>query len=194
MRGEALARLVAVCIALLALGIALGTLVVAAYDDWSAPPIVIEDPRPDTEIAVSVEGAVAAPGVYRLKGDARVQDALNAAGGPAPNADLTRVNLAARLHDEERLIIPALAASGGAGGSGTATPPAGVDRGQPAPININTAGVDLLDTLPGIGPVLAERIVAYREANGPFRSVDELAQVDGISLDMVDALRSLITV
>ncbi|MEA2528922.1 MAG: competence protein ComEA, partial [Thermomicrobiales bacterium] len=80
--------------------------------------------------------------------------------------------------------------SGGATAAASATAggnPAGI-------ININTASVELLDTLPGIGPAIAARIVAYREANGPFRSVDELAEVEGISLAMVDELRSLITV
>jgi competence protein ComEA len=187
-------RMVTACIAILATGAASGYLLLRVWDGRAAPPIVIEDPRPNATIVVSVEGAVATPGVYRLKGDARVQEALDAAGGPTSDADIARINPAARLHDEQRLIVPASAGHGDAGGS--AAPTAVSDGAGPATalVNINTASAEMLDALPGIGPVLAERIVAYREANGPFRSVDELAEVDGISLAMVDEIRSLLTV
>src|SRR5262249_54737015 len=157
-----------------------GYLLLRVWDDRSAPPIVIEDPRPDATIVVSIEGAVATPGVYHLPGDARVQAALAAAGGPAPNADLSRINAAARLHDEERLIIPTAAGADGADGGAAPTVPANPAAPGTVPININTASAATLDTLPGIGPVLAGRIVTYRETHGPFRSVDELAAVDGI--------------
>ncbi len=191
-----MARALLAGISLLALGIVLGVIVWNWADNRSKPAIVIEDPRPDATIVVSVEGAVATPGVYSLKGDARVQDALAAAGGPAAGADLARVNPAARLRDEERIVVPWRGTAGPtpnppvANGSATAIP---TDDGRDL-ININTAGADLLETLPGIGPALAEAIVAYREQNGPFRTVDELAEVKGISLKMVDEMRSLITV
>ncbi|MEA2524921.1 MAG: competence protein ComEA [Thermomicrobiales bacterium] len=190
-----MAKLVVAGIACMAVGIALGVLVVGVLDDRAAPAIVIDDPRPDATIVVSVEGAVATPGVYHLKADARVQDALNAAGGPTAHADLARVNPAARLRDQERLYIPTLPSTGEPASGGATAAASATAGGSPAGIiNINTAAVELLDTLPGIGPAIAARIVAYREANGPFRSVDELAEVEGISLAMVDELRSLITV
>jgi competence protein ComEA len=182
--------------AIAALGIALGMLSIGWLDNRAKPVIVIEDPRPNAIIVVSVEGAVATPGVYHLAGDARVQDALTAAGGAAANADLARVNPAARLHDEERLVVP----WNDAARDVTAIPGATVTvtvAAEPAvqtQININTASADLLETLPGIGPALAEAIVAYRDANGPFQTIDELAEVKGISLKMVDEIRSLITV
>jgi competence protein ComEA len=187
-------RNVAVGIAVLAMGAVLGVFVLRLWDDRSAPPIVIDDPRPNATIVVSVEGAVATPGVYHLRGDARVQEAIDAAGGAASNADLARINPAARLHDEERLIVPTAPVAGNTvSGEGPTATSGGVTSSVDL-ININTASAELLDTLPGIGEVLAGRIVAYREANGPFRSVDELAEVDGISLAMVDKIRSLITV
>ena len=191
-----MARFLVAGISILALGIALGVAAWDWIDNRSKPAIVIEDPRPDATIVVSVEGAVAVPGVYSLKGDARVQDALDAAGGLAAGADLARVNPAARVRDEERVFIPwtAAAAPTAASPDGTASASAVPTVGEGGLININTAGADLLDTLPGIGPVLAEAIVVYRELNGPFRSIDELAEVKGISLKMVDEIRSLVTI
>jgi len=191
-----LARYLVAGTAIAALAIALGVLSIGWLDDRAKPAIVIEDPRPNAAIVVSVEGAVATPGVYRLAGDARVQDALTAAGGAAANADLARVNPAARLHDEERLVVPLNEAARGVTAipGATMTVTVAAEPAGQTPININTAGADLLETLPGIGPALAEAIVAYRDANGPFQTVDELAEVKGISLKMVDEMRSLITV
>jgi competence protein ComEA len=186
--------MVGVGIAILAMGAASGFLFLRVWDDRSAPPIIIEDPRPNATIVVSVEGAVATPGVYHLPGDARVQSALAAAGGPARNADLSRVNPAARLHDEQRLIIPTVASTDGPAPRARSTAMSNGGAPAAAPININTASAETLDTLPGIGTVLAGRIVTYREAHGPFRTVDDLAAVGGISLAMVDKIRSLITV
>jgi competence protein ComEA len=182
--------------AIAVLGIALGVLSIGWLDDRSKPAIVIEDPRPNATIVVSVEGAVATPGIYRLAGDARVQDALTAAGGAAANADLARVNPAAHVHDEERLVVPWRDAAQGVTAMPGATITAAVTT-LPAgrtPININTASADQLEALPGIGPALAEAIVAYRDVNGLFQTVDELAEVKGISLKTVDEIRALITV
>lgn len=181
---------------MVALGMVIGLLIVDQIDQRRAPAIVIDDPRIDADIVVAVEGAVEAPGVYTLSFNARMQNALDAAGGPTADADLSGMNLAARLRDEERLIVPTLAQ--GANGS-PRTGPEGLAAPTPTDvltdlININTADAATLETLPRIGEVLAAAIVAYREANGPFRSVDELALVDGISLGIVDEIRHLITV
>jgi competence protein ComEA len=181
---------------LLALGFVVGLLLVDQIDQRNAPAIVIDDPRVDAKIVVSVEGAVVAPGTYSLSGDARVQNALDAAGGPTDDADLSGLNLAARLSDEERLIVPMLGEEG-VRSPQSGTPGAGGQTPVPTAsnlININTADAATLETLPRIGPALAAAIIEYRGKNGPFRSVDELAQVSGVSLAMVDELRALITV
>lgn len=166
-------------------------LFLALYERESTPTIVIEDALLDVEIVVSVEGAVNRPGVYRLPGGARLNDAIVAAGGFAPGADFSELNLASRLADEQRVVIPFV------GGPSRASPVARGDADSQdgdGLINVNAAGVQELDTLPGIGPVLAERIVAYRQANGPFTRVEELARIDGISPAMVDELRDRVTV
>lgn len=183
-------------------GAALAASALLLYDEQSAPPIVIEDPRPDATIVVAVEGAVAAPGVFTLPGDARVHDALAAAGGTIPGADLSGINLAQRLRDEARVVVPRLAPPPTAKLSeapDVAHAPPSSQHAKPtpasaAPININTATASQLDALPRIGPALAQRIIAYREAHGPFRIVDDLANVKGISPAMVEELRPLITV
>ena len=163
------------------------------YGHESAPPIVIDDSAFRTEVVVSVEGAVTAPGVYHLPNDARMVDAITAAGGFASGADLSEVNMAARLTDEQRIVIlssgPDLAGSPMSATAGVTSESAGAPL-----ININTADALELDSLPGIGPVLAGRIVTYREANGPFTRIEELARVDGISMATVDKLRDRITV
>jgi competence protein ComEA len=183
---------VAVAVAATALIATVGAfLVLFLYDGRDQPEIVIEDGLARTEIMVSVDGAVIDPGAYRLKGDARLADAIEAAGGFAPSADFSGVNLAERLEDEQQIIIPALV-------NGSASPvadsPSDADENQIHAVNINTADIAKLDQLPGIGPVLAQRIVDYRESNGAFTRVEELARVNGISPAMVEELGDQITV
>jgi competence protein ComEA len=145
-------------------------------------------------IVVDVEGAVARPGVLRLPAGARVVDAVAAAGGPRPDAQLDLVNLAAVLRDGDRLQVPSSA--------GTSVVAPGVAHGssgpatttQSGPIDLNRAQVDDLDRLPGVGPATAAAIVAYREAHGPFASVDDLAKVHGIGPAKLAALRDLVVV
>lgn len=170
-------------------------------DGRSAPPIVIDDPRPDATIMVEVVGAVATPGVYSLAGDARIQDGLEAAGGLARDADVDAINLAQHLRDEQRLSVPRRSSgsappppTSGASTNTAAEPVSGDAAGNPHRLDLNRATVADLDGLAGIGPVLAQRIVDYRSAHGGFRSVDELAEVDGISSRMVDDLRSRVMV
>ncbi len=141
--------------------------------------------------------------MYRVSGLARVIDAVTAAGGPTNDAVLDAVNLAAALHDGDRVSIPttgdAAPVPAGVTPSGTAVALGGV--GRPAagptpeqPIDINTAGVDELDALPGVGPSTAAAIVAHREANGPFANVDALGDVRGIGPAKLEAMRALVTV
>jgi competence protein ComEA len=182
-------------VGLAALGVAFVTafLVFWQFDQRGGGDIVIQGDPSTAEIAVWVDGAVATPGVYRLADGARLADAVAAAGGFREDTDLGRLNLAARLTDEQHIVIPGRSVAAVASpepGTGIVVS-SGVEKQT---IDINHADAATLDTLPGIGPVLAGRIVSYREANGPFARVEELARVDGISPGMVDDLRNLITV
>lgn len=168
------------------LGIALGITALRVYDNSSRPNIIIRDAAQPRTISVQVSGAVAAPGVYRLDPDARAGDAIAAAGGAADDADLARLNLARRLQDGEELRVPALEPTPGPGTV--------VSASSAGLIDINTASAAELDSLPGIGPALADAIIEYRTDHGSFGSIDELARVPGISARMVDNMRELISV
>lgn len=136
-------------------------------------------------IVVHVAGAVLQPGVYELPDGARVHEAVLAAGGAAPEADTDQLNLAAVLADGQKVYVPRegeqVVTDGGGGAGGSATPQ--------AVVSINRASAQELEALPGIGPVLAGRIVTYRTANGPFRSVDDLLNVSGIGPKLLEQLR-----
>ena len=194
-----MARVSLVVVAAIAGAVVVGLLLLR-IDDRSAPPIVIDDPLADATIVVAVEGAVASPGVYPLPADARAQDALDAAGGPAADADLAAVNPARRLEDQERLVVPRLGSDGAGAVVAAEEAPAGPTAAvaaapdAAAPIDVNAASAAQLDALPGIGPVLAQRIVDYRLEHGPYGTIDELANVEGISPRMVGELRPLVTV
>jgi competence protein ComEA len=175
-----------ILLAAIGLGIVLGVAALRVFDDRSAPVIVIRDAAQSYSITVQVGGAVAAPGVYELDPDARLEDVLQAAGGATGNADLAALNLARRLTDGESIEIPVIQPTPGPGTQ--------VTLASDTRININSAPPDTLDELPGIGPALADAIVEYREENGPFGSVDELARVPGISARMVDEMRDQIVV
>lgn len=159
------------------------------------------------ELVVHVVGQVRKPGVVRLPAGSRVNDAVAAAGGALDAADLTRVNLARVLVDGEQLFVPrpgeelpaevaaAPAGGGRAGqaGEGADVTGAGAAAGQGAPLNLNTATSAQLQELPGVGPVLAGRILQWREENGRFSSVDELGEVSGIGPKVLERLRPLVT-
>lgn len=134
-------------------------------------------------LVVAVAGRVRTPGLVRLKADSRVADAIEAAGGALPGTDLSTVNLARKVADGELITIGAPAAQGTA---------AAAEQGEK--LNLNTATAAQLDKLPGVGPVLAERIVAYRESKGGFHSVGELRQVDGIGDAKYAELKDLVVV
>ncbi|PKN91776.1 MAG: competence protein ComEA [Chloroflexi bacterium HGW-Chloroflexi-6] len=146
-------------------------------------------------MVIYVIGAVERPGVYVLPADSRVLDAVEAAGGFSEFALLDEVNVATRLSDGQKLEIPASGevatpafVIGSSGLFETPTPVPG------DPVNINTADLALLDSLPGIGPTTAQRIIDYRETNGLFQIVDDLLKVPGIGSTTLEELRPLITV
>ena len=166
-----------------------------AIDERSAPPILIEDAAGLQPVVVDVRGAVNAPGVYELAPGARMQDAILAAGGLSPTADLSTVNLARRLRDGDVVAVLELPQTGG---TAAAAPSDDVVADTAANavvrLNLNTATSAELTELPGIGEVIAERIVRFREENGPFRAIDDLIHVDGISTRTIDEFRDLVTV
>ncbi|GAA4286269.1 ComEA family DNA-binding protein [Georgenia daeguensis] len=162
----------------------------------ASPPVVV----------VHVAGSVADPGVVELPTGARVREAVDAAGGATVEADLGAVNLARVLVDGEQVYVPvegerppgadagggAAAAGAGAGVSGTDGAGAGAPAG--APVNLNTATAAELDSLPGVGPAIAQRILEWRDLNGSFTSVDDLDEVSGIGPATLERLRPLVTV
>jgi competence protein ComEA len=140
-------------------------------------------------VVVHVAGAVRAPGVYRMRSGARVDDAVRKAGGPLPRADLTQVNLAAKVEDGRQILVPRRVAAAAAptGGAATTTQPG-------IPLNLNTATLEQLDTLPGVGPATAQKIIDYREQHGGFGSVEELGEVPGIGDVRLASLRDQVRV
>jgi competence protein ComEA len=153
-------------------------------------------------VIVHVAGAVHHPGVYRLADGARVADAVERAGGATRRAELTGVNLAAKLEDGRQVVVPERARGpAGAGGPAAAAPaPAGAGAvgaagaTPAAPVNLNTATPEQLDTLPGVGPATVQKIVDYRQQHGGFGSVEELGQVSGIGDKRLATLRDLVQV
>lgn len=147
------------------------------------------DPAPGGGVVVHVVGQVASPGLITLASGARVADAVEAAGGALDGADLSGVNLARIVVDGEQIVIPLP-------GEAIAPPPGAVVPGGAGGglVDLNSADAATLDGLPGIGPVLAERIVAWRTENGPFSSVDQLGEVSGIGPAVLDKVRDLVRV
>jgi competence protein ComEA len=155
----------------------------AAQAPVAAPVLVRAAPAAKPPVLVHVVGAVREPGLYRLRDGDRVADAIERAGGARPKADLAGVNLAAPVVDGTQVVVPAR-------GAARASPGGGAGSG---PVSLSSATVEELDTLPGIGPVTAEKIVAWRDAHGPFRSVDDLDAVPGIGPTRIEQLRELVT-
>jgi competence protein ComEA len=140
-------------------------------------------------VTVHVAGAVRSPGVYRLRRGSRVDDAVRRAGGAVRRADLSAVNLAAPLEDGRQIVVPMRAPKSDVGGGSASVAPA-----VPAKVNLNTATAEQLDTLAGVGPATAAKILAHREQHGAFGSVEELGDVPGIGERRLEALRELVTV
>jgi competence protein ComEA len=137
-----------------------------------------------TAVVVDVVGAVRRPGLYRLRQGDRIADAVARAGGAGARADLTLINLAAPLADGQQVVVPAR------GSAATAAAAPGAAAG--GPVHLNTATLEQLDSLPGVGPVTAQKILDYRQKHGSFASVDELDAVPGIGPARMEQLKDLV--
>ena len=163
---------------------------VAFRDEGPAPaaaPLNLRaEPPPARTVVVHVVGQVYKPGLYSLPEGSRVDDAIKRAGGPKPKAALALVNLAASVADGQQVVVPSNreAAQALAGGS--------MAGGAGGPVHLNSATLDQLDELPGIGPVTAQKILDYRSEHGAFGSVEELDAVPGIGPATLDELRDLV--
>ena len=164
-------------------------------------------PATEGPVVVSVVGLVHKPGLVTLSSGARITDALSAAGGALDGADLIGLNMARRLADGEQIIVGIAAPPGEpttmgssvaseptASASAGSPEPAGSESASGDPVNLNTATEEQLDALPGVGPVTAAAIIAWRDANGSFASVDQLADVDGIGPARLEKLRAQVHV
>ena len=176
--------------------VAIGALVVGGLLVWgrrpaaaiappatAAPPSVAASPA-GTEVFVHVAGAVKRPGLYALGAGGRVADAIAAAGGAGPRADLDLLNLAAPLTDGMKIEVLA---------RGAAATPASPEDAAPAQVSLNSATAPELETIPGVGPVTAAAILAHRDEAGPFTSIEQLMDVSGIGPATLESIRPYVT-
>jgi competence protein ComEA len=163
----------------------------AAPPATSAESVDAERPALPTSVTVHVVGAVARPGVYTLATGARCADAVAAAGGLLGPADQSAVNLARVVADGEQIMVPVVGEAPSSGAPGGGGGPGAASGGK---VDLNTATVADLDTLPGVGPATAAKIIADRDENGPFRSPEDLMRVPGIGAKRFDALKDLVSV
>lgn len=176
------------------IGLCIGAIILFFNQRNTGTPIELQPPpgsATPAPLRVQVSGAVNAPDVYELPQRTIVQDAIEAAGGFTSEADTSRLNLAGLLSDGVQIAVPTLAPTAG---PGTPQPTA-----EPLPttatlININLATVEELDSLPGIGPAIAQRIVDYRNANGAFTDITQLKNVQGIGDSLFEQIKDLISV
>lgn len=174
-------------------GLLAGGMILLAGSPPRGQAVELLPPPTAAPLLVHVSGAVANPGVVALPRGSRVQDAIQAAGGLTPDAISDGVNLAAMLQDGDSVRVPRLEEE--------ANPSAGPSTGLPSRsveipmglVNINTATLEELDTLPGIGPVTAQAIIAHRAANGPFANIEAIQDVDGIGPATFEDIQGLIT-
>ena len=150
----------------------------------AVPPL--RTPRParavEAKLVVDVAGAVRRPGLYRLEPGTRIADAVAVAGGATARADIELVNLAAPLADGEQVVVPRRGAAAASGGPASPT----------SPLDLNTASLEQLDALPGIGPTTAQKILDYRQAHGAFHSLADLDAVPGIGPSRLAQLKGLV--
>jgi len=189
---ESLTRPQRIAIALLLIMLCAGSLV--AYARSRPRPVEVKGdvkasaPASERKLTVHVAGAVVNPGLYKAPEGSRVADALELAGGPSPDASLDDLNLAGKLQDGQKVMVPRRIQA-------STSPQDGAPSAQQSSLtNINTATVEDLDKLPGVGPSMAQRILDYRTKNGPFSSVDELDNVEGIGPKKLENLRELVTI
>lgn len=169
----------------------------APASSGGAPP-----PPPQQPVVVSVVGLVNQPGLVTVAPQARVADAVQAAGGPLTGADTLGLNLARRVADGEQIVVgiatpaghPVLLGSSAGAGPAAAASDGGGSAGAARPLDLNSATAEQLDALPGVGPVTAAAILGWRQANGRFTSVDQLGEVDGIGPARLEKLRPLVRV
>jgi competence protein ComEA len=159
-----------------------GTAYQAAPAATRAVPATV---APAPVLVVNVVGAVRRPGLYRLPQGSRIADAVARAGGATRRAQIELVNLAAPLADGTQVVVPSRAPAAAGGTSASPSTPTG-------PVHLNTATLEQLDGLPGVGPVTAQKILDYRQQHGAFSSVDELDAIPGIGPSRLDNLRELV--
>ena len=196
------ARIAGAALALLAALALVVAAVVLLTRGEDAAPVQIIAPQPTAaekpaarDIRVQVSGAVMSPGVYSMSEGDRVMDAIAAAGGVGPDADLSAINMARRVQDEAHYYVPVVGEVSAT--AFPASPPANSSEESGTGktlIDLNSASALELQTLPGIGPVLAERIILHREANGSFASVEDLLDIRGIGPSILESMRPLVTV
>ena len=174
------------------LGLFVAVLVWVVARNPSGQAVTLRPPPTEQPIVVQIAGAVPRPGVYALAKGSRVQDAISAAGGFLAEADKTGINLARALDDGEQLEIPY--AEGSSPVLGTPLPASTESASSSELIDINTASLAELDSLPGIGPTTAQKIIDYREQNGPFLTKEDIINVSGIGPGTYERLKDLITV
>lgn len=182
-------------------GLAAAGLIYLASARPRGQPIELSAPPTPAPILVYVSGGVIRPGLYALPVNSRVQDAIEAAGGLLPQANGASLNLAAPMQDGDQLTIATLVPTsppvfqvGEGGVRFQVLPTATLADVQGGKININTASLEELDTLPGIGPATAQKIIDYRQANGPFETIEAIVDVSGIGPSTLARIESLITV
>jgi len=149
------------------------------------PPRSARAAAPSSKLVVDVAGAVRRPGLHELPPGTRIADAVAAAGGATAKADINAVNLAAPIADGEQIVVPAR-------GSGAAGASSGGAPSPTAPLDLNSASLEQLDALPGIGPATAQKILDYRQAHGSFHSIAELDAVPGIGQGRIEQLKGLV--
>ena len=156
----------------------------AASDRTAQQPLEAVEAAEPAALVVHVVGAVRRPGLYRLRDGSRIADAVARAGGATRRADLALVNLAAPIADGAQVLVPRRAPASASGGAAGAAGPSG-------PVHLNTATLEQLDALPGVGPSTAQKILDFRAEHGAFTSVDELDAVPGIGPSRLEQLREV---
>ncbi len=171
--------------------------VVSSEPPSTPAPMTASSPTSTAGVVIHVTGAVQVPGVYELQPGQRVTDAIDAAGGALADADADALNLAAPVADGDRIAVPTVGEASALGGDadvGHSHAAAATGAAAGSPIDLNTAGVAELETLPGVGPATAAAIVEHREQQGPYATIDDLEAVRGIGPAKIDAIRDLVTV